>query len=549
LRAIDLAHAAEPVAGETSVARVHARASRRGRRHAWTVMRGSLPLGAVTREDLDLAARHDLGHLRLRDLLLGGVVRLPGGASVDRVARELQRRGRSLVVVGTRRGDGWTVISTSDLPPGIEAAPPPTPRLTAALERAISPGAYVTLKRLARVARRRGEKVYVVGGIVRDALLGRSTHDIDVLVEGEVSGLAREIGGSVRVHAAFHTASLRLDDGSRIDLARARKERYARPGVLPDVDPGSLREDLRRRDFTINAIAVPLRERGFGKPVDAFGGVEDLRARRLRILHPLSFFEDPTRALRAVRLSAELGLRLEPATARLARVARDEGVFDRLSSARLRREVEAIFSMSRPERALRALLDNGLLEVVLPGIRRPRGSLEALSRLPGVLRRYREDSPKRTVRGWVVALAVLVRCADPPHVERILQRLEPPRGAGAALRAAASGLSGFLRRLQRMRAWAPSAVHRVCRGETDEFLLAAAAATTRSVVRRAVLRYLGDGPGVRVEITGRDLLDAGVPPGPSVARGLEAARMAVLDGRAPTAAEQLRRALRAARRA
>ena len=546
MRAIDLAHAAEAIAGETTVAGALARSPDLRGSRAWTVMRGGRLLGAVLREDLVLAARHDLGHLRLLDLLLGGVVRLPQGARVARVARELQRRGRSLVVVGKKPGGAWSVISTPDLPPGTESTPPPTPRLGASLERAISPAARRVLTRLARAARRRGDRVYLVGGVVRDALLGRSTGDVDVLVEGEVDGLAREIGGEVRIHASFHTASLQLDDGSRIDLARARSERYARPGVLPDVAPGTLREDLRRRDFAINAIAVPLGVGGFGGLVDAFGGVEDLRARRLRILHPLSFFEDPTRALRAARLSAELGLRLEPATAQLLNVARDEGAFEQLTPARLRREVVAIFSTARPDLSLRALLDNGLLEVILPGVRRPRGSLEALERLPGVLRGYRKG---KAVRGWVVALGLLVRGADAPHIERILRRLGPPRGAGTALRDAASGLSPFLRKLQRRRRWPPSSIHRLCRGKTEEFLLAAAAATSRSDARRAVLRYLDDGTGARLEITGRDLLEAGIPPGPSVARGLEAARMAAMDGRAPTAAEQLRRALRAARSA
>jgi len=546
LRAIDLAHAAEPIAGETTVTRVLAHPPEGRGPRSWTVTGGGRLRGAVLREDLVLAARHDLGRLRLLDLLLGGVVRLPHGASVARVARELQRRGRSLVVVGKKRGGAWSVISTPDLPPGTEATPPPTPRLGAALERAISPGAHRFLKRLARAARRRGDRVYLVGGVVRDALLGRRTGDVDLLVEGDVAGLAREIGGDVRIHAAFHTASLQLDDGSRIDLARARRERYARPGVLPEVAPGRLREDLRRRDFAINAMAVPLGVGGVGGLVDAFGGVEDLRARRLRILHPLSFFEDPTRALRATRLSAELGLRLEPATARLLRVARDEGAFEQLTPARLRREVVAIFSTARPDLALCALLDNGLLEVILPGVRRPRGSLEALARLPSVLRGYRRG---KAVHGWVVALGLLVRGTDPPNIERILQRLGPPRAAGAALRDAASGLSPFLRKLQRRRRWPPSSIHRLCRGKTEEFLLAAAAATSRSAARRAVLRYLDGGTAVRIEITGRDLLEAGVPPGPSVARGLEAARMAALDGRAPTAAEQLRRALRAARSA
>src|SRR5262245_15661371 len=180
-----------------------------------------------------------------------------------------------------------------------------------------------------------GLDAYLVGGSVRDLLLGRERADIDVAVEGDaVDELARRLGGAARTHERFATATVRTE-GLEIDLAATRAETYARPGTLPDVSPAPLTEDLARRDFTMNAMAVPLATPT--ELVDPHGGLRDLERGELRILHERSFVDDPTRALRAARYAARYGFTLEPATAERLREARVKAVSRDRQEAELRK--------------------------------------------------------------------------------------------------------------------------------------------------------------------------------------------------------------------
>jgi len=354
LRAADLARA--PVVVEAAIPVNQALRFLERRESAYVTVRfGARTAGAVTARNLELAVRHGFGELPVRDLLLGGATTVPAGCPLARIVHELCVSHRSLVVV---RGASGGVIGLTDLPSSM----PPEPssadrdRIAIRLRATLAPTIGVALRRVARQSRLTGTPTYLVGGAIRDTLLGRTTKDIDLVVEGDIVRLGAKLGHEVDSHAAFQTAVLRLDDGTRIDLARSRRESYPSAAALPVVQPAPLDEDLRRRDFTVNAMAVPLTPRGYGALIDPHGGLDDLRRRRIRVLHPLSFLEDPTRALRAVRLCTSRGLRMEPDTARLLEVARRTHVFDRLSGSRLRREIEHLFSGPRPDEMLRAII-------------------------------------------------------------------------------------------------------------------------------------------------------------------------------------------------
>src|SRR5436190_5747505 len=197
---------------------------------------------------------------------------------------------------------------------------------------------------------------YLVGGAVRDLLLGRDRADMDVAVEGEVAELAQRLGGEVRRHERFATATV-LVDGLEVDLAATRSETYPRPGALPEVRSASLAADLARRDFTVNAMAVPLA--GDLELIDPHGGLEDLRRGQLRVLHPGSFVDDPTRALRAARYAARYGFALEGHTAELC------GLADLSTVSRDRRDAELRKLAAEPQarRAFELLGEWGLLEL------------------------------------------------------------------------------------------------------------------------------------------------------------------------------------------
>lgn len=216
------------------------------------------------------------------------------------------------------------------------------------------------LQRIGQIAETQGLSAYAVGGCVRDWRLGITTvKDLDVTVEGDgiaaARAMAHALKGTVRAHESFGTATLQLQGKGRVDLASCRKEIYKRPGAYPTVSPGTLEEDLFRRDFTVNAMAIAVNPGRFGILVDPFHGARDLQQKQLRILHARSFLDDPSRILRGIRFAQRFGLRWEPGTARAARAALSSGALQWLNAGRLRREMEQILQERNPRACLRQL--------------------------------------------------------------------------------------------------------------------------------------------------------------------------------------------------
>jgi tRNA nucleotidyltransferase (CCA-adding enzyme) len=358
------------------------------------------------------------------------------------------------------------------------------------------------------VAEAAGETpVYLVGGAVRDLLRGVDPEEIrnlDLAVEGDAIELARMVAGEgTREHERFGTATIELG-GREVDLARTRTESYERPGALPDVEPASLTEDLGRRDFSLNAMAVPLASPA--ELVDPLEGREDLAAGRLRILHPGSFDDDPTRALRAARYAARLGFGLEDGT----------------------------------EAALR------------------RADLRTVSpeRIEGELARLLEEEE------WRRGFELLAEWGLAPELDIELMGAVREQLASPAWRSAASEKTAMLvAGVQRVGTYAPSsgplrqARSLAARPEGRPSELAAAArevAPVALVIARALGaewldRYVEEWRDARLEIDGEDLMAAGVPQGPAVGRGLAAALAARLDGQVEGREEELEVALAAAR--
>jgi tRNA nucleotidyltransferase (CCA-adding enzyme) len=337
---------------------------------------------------------------------------------------------------------------------------------------------------------------YLVGGAVRDLLLGRDRADMDVAVEGDVGELARRVGGEVRRHERFATAAVLLG-GLEVDLAATRSEAYPRPGALPEVRSAPLAADLARRDFTVNAMAVPLA--GHPELIDPHGGLEDLQRGQLRVLHQGSFVDDPTRALRAARYAARYGFTLEPQTAELCRRT------DLSTVSRDRRDAELRKLAAEPEagRGFGVLAEWGVLDLEPDAV--------SLARAVGELA---ATEPWREVvtRADAVLAAALGRGVGQA---RELASAEPARPSEAVERA--RGRSGV------------------------ELALA------RALGAEWLDRYITEWRRVRLEIDGRDLIEQGVQEGPAVGRGLREALRAKLDGEVHGRAQELRAALAAAR--
>jgi tRNA nucleotidyltransferase (CCA-adding enzyme) len=352
---------------------------------------------------------------------------------------------------------------------------------------AVDPGSVVAeaIRRVPAIERPAAGRLAVVGGFVRDLALGREPRELDVVVEGDAAAFAGTLGGELVVHDAFGTATA-SGDGWRVDVAMARRERYPAPGALPQVEPASIEEDLRRRDFTVNAIAITLG----GELLAPERALEDLAERRLRVFHDGSFVDDPTRVLRLARYAERLGFEAEPHTGALAAAA----ALTTVSGGRIGAELRLALAEPDPLAVLARAAGRLPLEV-------DRASVESALAL----------APPEGDRA-MLTLGLLV---TEPAWLNTLELTAPERDLARACEAAAPAEDG-----------PPSALWRAWRRTPVEAVAAAGARGDAAAARRWIdeLRHVG------LEIGGEDLLAAGVPEGPEIGRRLERTLAAKLDG-------------------
>ncbi|HWC85028.1 MAG TPA: hypothetical protein VG388_00715 [Solirubrobacteraceae bacterium] len=383
--------------------------------------------------------------------------------------------------------------------------------------------------------------VHLVGGAVRDLLLAGGERgkrparaipavDLDLVAEGDAGALAARLGGPYVLHSRFGTATVTLN-GHSYDLATARRETYAEPGALPEVAPAPLREDLLRRDFTVNAIAITLGGPHAGALTAAPNALEDLAGARLRVLHDRSFIDDPTRLLRLARYASRLGFAPEPATLALARKAVDGGALGTVSGSRIGSELRLLAREDDPVAALAALGGLGIDHALHPrfGLRDAELARRALALLPPDGRRD------------MLALALAASGVPPAELTRLLDDLAFEADMRDGVLAAAAGAEGTARALAA--ATRPSEIAAAV-GRAGAELVAIAGALG---ARRQAREWLERLRHVHLEIDGGDLIAAGIPEGPAVGRGLRAALAAKLDGLVFGSESELAEALRAAR--
>ena len=382
--------------------------------------------------------------------------------------------------------------------------------------------------------------VYLVGGAVRDLLCGTRPLDLDLVVDGELAPIAGLLGTPDRVHDRFETVTVSLN-GFTYDLARSRRETYAHPGALPTVEPAGIEEDLERRDFTVNAMALGLAGESRGRLLQAPHGREDLAAHQLRVLHARSFIDDPTRLLRLARYAGRLGFGIEEATRRLAEVAATVRAPDTVSGPRLGTELRLLAEQGDPVPGFLILAELGIDAAIAPtlGIRsRDRADLA---------RRARALLPPDAEHADLV-LAVAALDVPTPDLGGLLDRLAFPAARRQRIVATATRARELAPRLGA--AERPSQIAAAVGAGPPELVALAAALGAEDGVEGAEAAgrlWLGELRRVRLEIDGDDLIAAGVAPGPALGAGLAAARAAKLDGRADGPEAELAAALKAAR--
>jgi tRNA nucleotidyltransferase (CCA-adding enzyme) len=457
-------------------------------------------------------------------------------------ALPIRRLGRLLPVVPAREseiavrrhlaaGAAAVVVMRGRSPLGVvrRAPPPAAISLQARLERSLDAESRALLSLVGQVAADHGARAFAVGGLVRDAWLagGAAHHDLDVVVEGDARRVARALadvrGGTLVEHERFLTASVTLPDGRRVDVVTARSERYEEPGALPRVMPAAIAQDLRRRDFTVNAMAVELGSGAFGL-LDPLGGAADVARRWLRVLHPLSFVEDPTRIFRAARYAARLGFRLEAWSARCRALALELAPYPALSAARVTAELERILAEPTAGAVLADLARAGAFRLLAARLRTGPATRARLLALPATLAWARPHGAVAPLEILAAALAA----GQTPEVEAATLRGLGLSGAPRGRVCEALGAMPALReRLAAARR--PSEAARALRQAgptTTAWLHLAGDADTRARLDGLAGREAAGRP----LLGGDAVLDLGVPRGPEVAAVLSALRDARLDG-------------------
>lgn len=381
-----------------------------------------------------------------------------------------------------------------------------------------------------KIAAGQGQKLYLVGGVVRDLLLERGNLDIDLVLEDDALILARRLaeitGGKMTVHRRFGTAKLRWNRWS-VDLITARSETYARPGALPTIKPGSLADDLFRRDFTINAMAVELIPDNYGGLVDLYHGREDLEHKLIRTLHEKSFIDDATRIWRGLRYEQRLDFQLEPGTLKLLK--RDINMLDTISSDRIRHELELVLKEKFPEKALKRADELGVLFRLHPALKGDRWLAEKFKEA----RQVSSPNPPSVE----LYMALLAYRLSGEETESLISQLRPQKTVTRTLRDT-SRLKTNLSSLADPEL-APSRIFRLLKDYSLTAITANSVASDSSVVQEHIKTFLTRLRSIKPSLTGNDLQKMGIPPGPRIKEILERLHEVRLDGKVKTKREEV----------
>ncbi|HXZ95372.1 MAG TPA: hypothetical protein VEG28_05655 [Dehalococcoidia bacterium] len=375
---------------------------------------------------------------------------------------------------------------------------------------------------------KQGQRVYLVGGVVRDLLLGYPNFDVDLVVEGDALKLAQEVAeisqAKLLAHHRFGTAKLRYENFT-LDLATARKETYARPGALPTVTPGALKDDLIRRDFSINAMAISISANDYGELVDPYQGKNDLEHRLIRVLHSESFSDDATRILRGVRYEQRLGFEFEAQTLRLLR--RNITMLDTISGDRIRHELELIFKEKQPELVIERLGELGVLARISPSLKGDGWIAQKFDKA----RRL-----KKPAQLPLLYFCLLIYSSSERGIESLLIRLNISAKSSRAMRDTLR-LKPKLHLLDKS-SRKPSEIYYLLREYEPLAIQTNALATESSTTQRHLQLFLTKQRYVRTALDGEELKKLGVSAGPEMGKVLQILHKAKLDGEVRTKADE-----------
>lgn len=526
--------------------------------NAMPVMEEGRMVGIISRRIVEQALFHNLGEVPVTDYMHTEFLRAAPDTPLVEIREYLVGENRRFVPIFA--GDELVgAVTRTDLLRSMytgealydlarEAIPVRRKEVERLISRQLSPRVAGVLRDLGETGEELALPVYLVGGFVRDILLGIENFDIDVTVEGDgimfAESFAARFGCRCKCHQKFGTAVIVFPDGFKIDVASTRVEYYESPGALPTVERSSLKRDLYRRDFTINTLAIRLNTPEFGVLIDFFGAQRDIQERVIRVLHNLSFVEDPTRVFRAIRFELRLGFHIARHTENLIKNAVKMNFLEKLGGKRLLTELVLILREKEPLRAVERLAELGLLRFIHPDLHLVAANRWLLAETQQIVSWFDLLFLERSYEKWAVYFLAL---CDPLSVEQFwgsctrLSVSEHYKEKLSEMRQKAWEVLEIMEtRMARRGAVERSAIYAWLRELPVEVLLYMMAKTGSEKVKKAISLYFIQLQGVRTLITGDDLKRMGVPPGPLFAKILDEVLSARLNNRVQSREDELR---------
>lgn len=526
------------IASDTSVKEAEDRLTRYGVNVLPVTGEDGSYMGIISREEVEKALYHGLSERRIENFTTTDAITAERYTPVYEIERDMiEKNQRFVPVIEDGRVKG--AITRTDLLRAMydaslrrEGIKKSDQQERQSIEKNIGPwmcvrlpeGLCDLLRNAGETAERMGQGAYLVGGSVRDIIHGRESGevlkdpDMDIVIEGDGVAFARELGkqlgARVHVHERFQTATL-VTDSLKLDIASARTEYYESPASLPTVEMSSIKKDLYRRDFTINTLAVKLNPESFGRLVDFFGAQRDIKEQTIKVLHNLSFIEDPTRAFRAVRFAVRFGFRLSRHTENLIRSALKMELFDKLTGTRLYDEMALIFEENEPTSAIERLGHYGLLRVIHPSLLFSPEMEAMLTSVDNTLAWFALLFTEEQTDRPVIYLSAMLSDLKAKEKDKALTRLSVPPNVRKAIINSTRLARQALRKLPEGDA---AHVYETLRPLTLESLLLAMALTKYEDRKKEVSRYLLEYRNVKPELTGDDLKELGIEPGPVYSR-------------------------------
>lgn len=515
------------------------------------VLEGDRLVGLITRDTVQRGMLHGLGEHGVAEYMNTDYAVVAGDAPLRDVQGIIAGKGQRFlpVVEGGRLVGGITrqellrAIHDTTAPCPVAATRKRSKALVKLMQERLAPPVFSLLGDLGKAGEEYGVRVYAVGGFVRDMILGRENFDIDVVVEGDgirfAQLFAERVGGKVKVHKRMKTAAIRSPHGYKIDVATARMEFYARPAAPPTVQTSSLKQDLFRRDFTINTLAIDLSPPYFGQLIDYFGGERDIKEGVIRVLHNLSFVEDPARIFRAIRFEQRFGFRIDKQTLGLIKGAISMGLPGLLSGRRLFAELELILREADPPIYLERLAQLRLLSAIHPELTYDPPIKTLVRRVKEVCGWFDLLFLKETYARWLVYMLALADQLSPQGFEGLVQRLQLPPRQGRRL-IEARGQAAVVLQHVGAKDPSPKEIYILFRPMSTEALLFAMAKTEVERIQKAISLYFTQLRQVRVSLQGRDLKALGIKPGPIYREIIDHLLLGRLEGHIKSRGDELR---------